>query len=105
MTNLEEKLNIILKEKKSKINPENIKTGIKIFDVEGSFTSDATATAENLLEGTTAYVNGEKIEGVIPTNGVLQFEPSDEEQIIPSGYTSGGSVLPADITKLDEYDK
>lgn len=69
-TQLEEKLNKILAEKKEKILPENIRKGTKIFDVEGSFetldTSDATATGDEILEGETAYVNGIKIVGSIP---------------------------------------
>ena len=39
---------------------ENIRTGKSIFNINGTFTSDATATPEDLLTGKTAYVNGEK---------------------------------------------
>lgn len=47
---------------------ENIKEGVTIYGVEGTFpegldTSDATATASDILEGATAYVNGELIVG------------------------------------------
>lgn len=45
--------------------PENIKSGVTIFDVAGSFTNDATATSNDLREGKTAYVDGEKIEGTL----------------------------------------
>ena len=41
----------------------NIKTGVSIFNVSGSFTSDATATAADILSGTSAYVSGSKING------------------------------------------
>ena len=41
----------------------NIKAGVSIFNVTGTFTSDATATAAKLLDGETAYVNGSKITG------------------------------------------
>lgn len=72
-TQLEEKLNKILAEKKEKILPENIRKGTKIFDVEGGYegidTSDADATAADILKDKTAYVNGEKIEGT--------YEPLD----------------------------
>lgn len=44
---------------------ENIKSGVPIFGVEGSYTSDATATAEYIVKGKTAYVNGSKITGSI----------------------------------------
>lgn len=67
-TQLEEKLNRILSEKKEKIIPENIRAGISIFDVEGSFetldTSDATATPSDVLDGKIAYsANNTRIEG------------------------------------------
>ena len=85
--------------------PDNIKTGVTIFGVQGGVadTADATATANDLVEGTTAYVNNKKVTGTIPDNGTLEFEPSDEEQIIPTGLTSGGVVKAADITTLSEY--
>lgn len=41
----------------------NIKSGVSIFNVSGSFTSDATATAADILSGTSAYVSGSKING------------------------------------------
>ena len=47
--------------------PGNIRKGEKIYGVVGTFdaidTSDATATAEDIMAGATAYVNGEKITG------------------------------------------
>ena len=55
----------------SNITPENIKSGVNILGVEGALeggidTSDATATADDILNGKTAYVNGEKITGSLP---------------------------------------
>ena len=73
MATVLEKLNDILDEKKEKIIPENIKAGVKIFDIEGAAppadldTTDATATAEDIAEGMTAYVNNEKITGTVFT--------------------------------------
>lgn len=85
--------------------PDNIKTGVTIFGVQGGVadTADATATANDLVKGTTAYVNNKKVTGTIPDNGTLEFEPSDNEQEIPSGLTTGGVVKAADITTLNEY--
>lgn len=91
----------------SNLVPENIKKGNTIFGVEGQFdavdTRDATAKANDLVVGRTAYVNNQKVTGTIPDNGSLEFEPSDEEQVIPSGLTTGGTVKAADITILNEY--
>ena len=46
------------------LTPQNIKTGVSIFNVEGTFTSDADAAAEDIAKGKTAYVNGVKITGI-----------------------------------------
>lgn len=48
----------------SNLISENIRAGQTIFDVEGTFTSDADAAAADILSGKTAYVNGEKITGI-----------------------------------------
>lgn len=68
-TNLENKLNAILNEKKGKILPNNIKKGVTIFNIEGTLeeldTTDATATAKDIAMNKTAYVDGEKITGTI----------------------------------------
>ena len=57
--------------------PEYIKTGITLAGVTGTLedldTSDATATADDILWGKTAYVDGEKITGTKPrTIDILQ---------------------------------
>ena len=41
----------------------NIKAGVSIFNVSGSYTSDATASAADIVNGKTGYVNGSKITG------------------------------------------
>ena len=41
----------------------NIKTGVSIFGVTGTYTADATADATEILSGETAYVNGTKLTG------------------------------------------
>lgn len=45
------------------LTAENIKTGVTIFEVGGTFTSDADATASDIVSDKTAYVKGEKITG------------------------------------------
>ena len=107
-TNLENKLNTILNEKREKILPQNIKKGVTVFDITGELeildTSDATAVSRDIVQEKTAYVNGEKIQGTMPNNGILSYEPTEEEQNIPTGYTSGGTIRAVDITKLSEYE-
>lgn len=45
------------------IQAENIKAGVSILNTSGTFTSDANATAGDILQGKTAYTGGQKIEG------------------------------------------
>ena len=69
----------------------------------GTDTSDATATASNILTGKTAYISTGKVNGSMTNNGTLSYTPSSSTQIIPAGYTSGGTISPMDITESDDY--
>ena len=64
-------------------------------------TSDADATAANILDDKTAYVDGVKITGSMPNNGAISKTIdglSTTSATIPAGYTSGGTVsLTSDI--------
>ena len=75
MTNLESNLRAIINEKNNKILPENIKSGVTIFGIEGEYKSldtyDATATANDILAPKTAYISGKKVTGAIQTETVL----------------------------------
>lgn len=46
---------------------ENIKSGVTISGVTGTFTNDGTAMASDMASGKTAYINGKKVTGNIPT--------------------------------------
>lgn len=61
----------------SNLTAGNIRSGVKIFNVTGSYagssssggtdTSDATATASDIAKGKTAYVQGAKVTGTVDT--------------------------------------
>lgn len=80
--------------------PENIKSGVNIFGIDGTMeigtdTSDATATAEDIASGKTAYVNGVKVEGIM------------EKQENPTQYiTKCNSLFYGDtnITEITNFD-
>lgn len=51
-----------------------------------------SATAGKLLEGETALGAAGAISGTIPNNGRLDYTPGAQQQNIPAGYTSGGTI-------------
>lgn len=107
-TELHDRLTYIYEEKNEKILPENIKKGIKIFDVEGVAdvldTSDANATASDLLQGKSAYVQGTKIEGTIPSIKTLTIKPELEtEQTTEYNAKVGTINVPSLIDMASAY--
>lgn len=71
MATLLEKCNNIKNDKELNLKPENLKAGITCLGVTGTLkegidTSDATAGPYDIAQGTSAYVNGEKVEGALP---------------------------------------
>lgn len=120
-SSLEDKLNLILEEKTTKIIPENIKKDVQIFDVVGTYdmgtdTSDATATANDIAQDKTAYVNGEKITGTLKklfelsyiVNDVIWTDETDLEQLRLDIPLLGDGIVTSNQTKtvvILHYDK
>lgn len=73
-------------------------TGTNTFDAD---TSDADATASEILNTKTAYVNGIKITGTMPNRGAVDAVIDDISQpyVIPNGYHDGSGTVSIDATE------
>lgn len=73
-------------------------TGTCTFDAD---TSDANASASEILATKTAYVNGNKLTGSMPNNGAVSGEISDvaTPYTIPAGYHDGSGTVEIDDTE------
>jgi len=94
-----------------KLQASNIKNGVNIYGIDGTFTNDANATRADILSGKTAYVKGSKISGSISTysgdRSISQPTISGSNLITPTisnGYYSNarfsfpkGNLLPENI--------
>ena len=73
-------------------------TGACTFDAD---TSDANATAAEILDTKTAYVNGNKLTGSMTNRGAvtLTIDDVDDELAIANGYHDGSGVAKLDATE------
>lgn len=97
------------------VTPENLAQGIKAHDKSGApivgsntydaDTSDATATAAEILKGKTAYAGGKKVTGTMPNNGAVTLDIVDKSTpvTIPMGFHDGSGVAevaPTEAAKI-----
>lgn len=61
------------------------------------------ATADKLLMGYKAYSGDSLLAGTMPDNGALSYTPTESQQTIPAGYTSGGIIAAMDYTTTNDY--
>ena len=84
---------------KQTINPTagKVLTSVIVEAIPAQYvdTSSATATAAQILDGATAYVDGKLVEGTMANNGATSLEIDGMQTTsvaVPAGYTSGGTV-------------
>lgn len=65
----------------------NIKAGVTINGVTGTFTDDATVESSDMLKGTTAYANGTKVTGNMEDHGDYTWNVTSKSYTpLPSGH-------------------
>ena len=88
-----------------KIVAGNIKDGVNILGVTGSYsgsggtdTSDATASAADILSGQTAYISSGKVTGNMSNNGAVSGSISSVSgsYTVPAGYHNGSGTVSID---------
>lgn len=96
MSQLQDNLNNILNQKNNYLLPENLKKDVTLLGVTGTLeaidTSDATATADDIAYGKTAYINGEKITGTVETISMNGLTPESEIKRVEFGGFSASTV-------------
>jgi hypothetical protein len=79
-------------------NAADIKAGVTLANVEGTFTADGDATSADILLNKIAYANGAQVVGTIPTitEGLGTYSTVDGTTVkilAPEGYCDGTTSL------------
>ena len=67
--------------------------GFRYNGLPYTYNNPAVVNTENILQGYQTYNDSlAPVIGTMPNNGALNYTPSTSQQIIPAGYTSGGTI-------------
>lgn len=93
------------------VTPAQLKSGVKAHDKTGAVitgtcthdvdSTDATATAAEILKGKTAYARGAKLTGTMPNNGAVTGTIASKDGVytVPMGYHDGSGKVQLDATE------
>ena len=70
----------------------NVKSGVELGGILGTFTDDADVAAGEMLTGKKGYVKGALVTGTMPDRGAPTYTPSNADQAISAGRFTGGTV-------------
>lgn len=82
--------------------PENILATKEVFGLAGTATNDADATPEDIAQGKTAYVNGQKVTGTAEPAQVKTNNVSGTGTLSQSNPNQWGMAISSPTTELSE---